>query len=187
VVQQGITGQMYWNSYQQQLFEGVYSKFVLLPTYRATVKYRYTLDVPDVSKFKASLDALGIRLDPSIIWNAIPFTFIVDWFVSVSNFLEQFARDNIGTTIEIADFCSSVKAIVQYGHLMRHREYYLFRPVRLTAGASVQVASIQCSYYERRVNRINIFDAFKLSGLNTHQAGLAAALYQSGAFTKKSN
>jgi hypothetical protein len=53
------------------------------------------------------LDLLGVRLDPSIVWNAIPFTFVVDWVVDVGSFLGSFARDNYPIETRITDFCHS--------------------------------------------------------------------------------
>jgi hypothetical protein len=87
------------------------SRWVLRPTYHATMRYSYTLPEMD-SKHEevlAKLDTLGVRLDPSIVWNAIPFSFIVDWVVDVSGFLQKMARDNYPINTTIHEFCHSVK------------------------------------------------------------------------------
>jgi hypothetical protein len=57
---------------------------------------------------KTRLDAFGVRLDPSIIWNAIPYTFLIDWIADVSGFLQSFARDNFPIQTTVTDFCHSL-------------------------------------------------------------------------------
>jgi len=56
----------------------------------------------------ARLDSLGVRVDPGIVWDAIPLSFIVDWFVDVSSFLHSFARDNFPIQTTVTDFCHSL-------------------------------------------------------------------------------
>jgi len=56
----------------------------------------------------ARLDALGVRVDPGIVWDAIPLSFIVDWVVDVSSFLHSFARSNFPIETKITDFCHSL-------------------------------------------------------------------------------
>jgi hypothetical protein len=47
------------------------------------------------------LDSLGVNLNPSIIWNAIPWSFVVDWLFDVSRFLSQFKVLNMEPTVNI--------------------------------------------------------------------------------------
>lgn len=35
------------------------------------------------------LDMLGVNLNPTIIWNAIPWSFVIDWVVGISKLLDQ--------------------------------------------------------------------------------------------------
>jgi hypothetical protein len=86
-------------------------RWVTRPTYHATLRYKYSLPLLDDSTAKVALalDDLGVKLDPSIVWNAIPFTFLVDWVVDVGGFLGTFARDNYPIKTEIRDFTHSVK------------------------------------------------------------------------------
>jgi hypothetical protein len=75
------------------------------------MRYIYTLPLMDspLEKIYGHLDALGVRLDPGILWNAIPFSFVVDWVVDVSGFLSSFARDNYPINVTLLDFCHSFK------------------------------------------------------------------------------
>lgn len=84
-------------------------RWIKRPVYHATLRYSYSLpSMGDrLEKVDAYLDLLGVRLDPAIVWNAIPFSFLIDWVVNVSAFLGTFARDNFPIDITIHDFCHS--------------------------------------------------------------------------------
>jgi len=64
--------------------------------------------VNDDAYAAARLDALGVRKDPGIVWDAIPLSFIVDWVVDVSSFLHSFARSNFPIETKVTDFCHSL-------------------------------------------------------------------------------
>lgn len=81
------------------------------PTYRATCKYSYTL--PEMSieqqRLRGLLDTIGLQLNAAVVWEAIPYSFVVDWFVDVGGFLDQFSHDWLSPKVTIIDFCSSLK------------------------------------------------------------------------------
>jgi hypothetical protein len=83
--------------------------WVKSPLYTATACYRYGVDTGPLAQVAAFLDAFGVRLNPQILWNHIPFTFVVDWFVGVGDWLSQYSADNLGVQVELIDFCHSVK------------------------------------------------------------------------------
>jgi hypothetical protein len=83
--------------------------------YNASLKFTYHL--PALRKkyagLKAMLDAFGVYWDPKVIWNAIPFSFVVDWFVGVGNYLsDAFSNPNFPVEIRVFDFCHSLKVEV---------------------------------------------------------------------------
>lgn len=96
------------------------------PRFNATMRYRYllTAEVREAARtLNGFLDRLGINGNPAILWNAIPFTFVVDWFVNIGGYLNKLRVDNVRPTTEISDFCSSVKAerkvrIVMWGRIL---------------------------------------------------------------------
>ena len=49
------------------------------------------------------LDVLGFELNPRIIWDALPFTFVVDWFFGVGNVLGRFKIDALELPILLVD------------------------------------------------------------------------------------
>jgi len=56
-----------------------------------TIKYSYGLPRISVAqaKLRAILEAFGLAIDPQIIWDAIPFSFVVDWFWRVGDWLHD--------------------------------------------------------------------------------------------------
>jgi hypothetical protein len=55
------------------------------------------------------LDLLGLNLDPAIIWNAIPYSFVVDWFVNVGDYLHSLRIDAYKVELLMSDYCHSVR------------------------------------------------------------------------------
>lgn len=49
------------------------------------------------------LDTLGFQLDPRIIWDEIPFSFVIDWFFGVGNWLSNFSIDTLSLPISYVD------------------------------------------------------------------------------------
>ena len=47
------------------------------------------------------LTVAGVELNPGIIWDAIPFSFVVDWFSNVGDFLEQYRHKALELPISI--------------------------------------------------------------------------------------
>jgi hypothetical protein len=54
-------------------------------------------------------DALGVGQAGSIIWNAIPFSFVLDWFWGLGDFVSQFGVEAVNIEYEIVDFGYSYK------------------------------------------------------------------------------
>lgn len=65
-------------------------------------------------KCMAYLDAIGAGDPLSIIWEAIPFSFVVDYFISVQDFVAQFDHDFFVYPISYVDFGYSIKSTQRY-------------------------------------------------------------------------
>lgn len=74
--------------------------------FSATLRSSYLYRKP--SKLEGFLRVMGLRLTPEIIWNAIPFTFVIDWVLDIQSFLRQF-DDDTNLTLNIVDYCDSIK------------------------------------------------------------------------------
>jgi hypothetical protein len=91
-------------------------RWIARPVYHATMRYTYVLPELDtmLDRLWLFMDALGVRWDPNILWNAIPYSFVVDWVVDVQSFLADYRRDNWPIQTQIHDFCHSVKYHGEY-------------------------------------------------------------------------
>jgi len=78
--------------------------------YTATMKYQYTLSpyTREHIRALAPSNALGLAWDPQVLWNAIPFSFVIDYFAHVGNFLGQFKDRAVAPAVNILDFCHSI-------------------------------------------------------------------------------
>jgi len=156
------------------------TQWAIEPVYHATM--RFTYQAPGalglLNKIDAWTDAFGLRLDASIIWNAIPFSFIIDWVIDVSGFLRRFASNNLGLQVTVEDFCSSVKykAVGERYVQIAKNGFPATEANRLYYGTPLQIAVGSNAYYERRVGIPNLYSALKTSGLSTKEASLGAAL-----------
>jgi hypothetical protein len=155
-------------------------RYVDVPVYRATMRYTYSCPgaLTIMSKINGWLDAFGVKLDASIIWNAIPFSFVVDWLVDVSGFLRRFSIDNLGLQVQIEDFCSSQKF------------YYLWEAYAVAQSSSngllpfvdgdrLLLTQQMIDSYERRCGLPNLRSALITSGLSNSEATLGFALLNS--------
>lgn len=52
---------------------------------------------------RALMAVTGIELNPRIAWDAIPFTFVVDWFLSVGDMLDTFKSSALELPIQIIE------------------------------------------------------------------------------------
>jgi len=65
-----------------------------------------------ISRLAQICDSFGV-LDPSVIWDAIPFSFVLDWFFSVSSWLHSKRPKLFPATAVIYDYCESVKIVTR--------------------------------------------------------------------------
>jgi hypothetical protein len=54
-------------------------------------------------QIRGFLDLLGFELNPAIIWEAVPFSFVVDWFINVGGYLNGFKFDTLELPIHLVD------------------------------------------------------------------------------------
>ncbi len=59
------------------------------------------------------LDGLGVELNPRIIWDAIPFSFVVDWFLGIGGMLERFKVDTLELPIKLEESFLQYKETVR--------------------------------------------------------------------------
>jgi len=116
------------------------------------------------------LDALGVKLDFSIIWNALPWSFVVDWFADLSQFFSQFSIDNMKPTLNVCKYCWSVK---------RKREIHFRIESGLRRLGYLGTAANGPSFFESAYRRSTVWtDVFGLvvRGVTTNKVTLGASL-----------
>jgi hypothetical protein len=52
---------------------------------------------------RGSLDSLGFELNPNILWDAIPFSFVIDWFIDIGAYCESHKIDTFELPIDLED------------------------------------------------------------------------------------
>lgn len=94
---------------------------------------------------RAYLDALGFQLDPKIIWDAIPFTFVLDWFFGIGSWLENHAHDTLEIPFYYVDSYINYKETVEMQSWTRMYEYLQANqtPIDLPAWVTTR------TYFER--------------------------------------
>jgi hypothetical protein len=103
------------------------------PIYHAKMVYKYTLPSMTEAEEKAKLlfETIGLKFDPSIVWNAIPFSFVVDWVIDVSSFLKSFSRSNFPIITQVIDFSESYSYHYECEVSVQgaYKDKFLFAPV----------------------------------------------------------
>jgi hypothetical protein len=139
--------------------------FYSIRQFSATMEYSY--HVNNLSgldnETAALLDVLGVNLNPSIIWNAIPWTFVIDWLVGVSRWLDQFRTRNLEPVTRIHQYCYSI---------------HVKREILTSLGWDTMqdVFRINEDAYRRVVGIPDLSRAFETSGLSSKEFSLAFAL-----------
>jgi hypothetical protein len=70
--------------------------------------YNYTGYQAAHAQLFGLLDALGVQPNPAIIWNAIPWSFVVDWVFGVSRWLDQYKYSNMEPMTNIRSYLWSI-------------------------------------------------------------------------------
>lgn len=73
------------------------SKFHVMIEYN----YNYTQFQLEHARVLSYLDAIGVNLNPAILWNATKWSFVVDWIISVGRWLDQFKVVNMKPVVNI--------------------------------------------------------------------------------------
>jgi hypothetical protein len=83
-------------------------------TTRCRAVLYYTASAPAFKTFWTRLqqlsDSFGIRLDAGVVWDAIPYSFVVDWFINVGEYLHNnWSTDWFKLDIRLEEFCHSAR------------------------------------------------------------------------------
>lgn len=121
------------------------------------------------------LDLLGVNLNPAIIWNAIPWSFVVDWFLNIQDFLDRFAIGFMDPQLQVLEYSWSVsykRRVV----LDLEISDPPFTPLPLQLGTrSIRFPQVTQTAYRRDVGppKPSLIES---SGLSSQEFSLASAL-----------
>jgi hypothetical protein len=87
-----------------------------------------------LSRARQLVDLLGI-LDPQALWDVIPFSFVVDWFLPVGNWLHNNRPRLFRGDLVVEDYCESMKL------QLRHTWWLKPRSDRIFANAEGEIAN----------------------------------------------
>jgi hypothetical protein len=152
------------------------SRAVLSDSYKFHVEmeynYNYTSYQTAHAQLLGYLDALGINLNPQIIWNAIPWSFVIDWVFGINRWLGQFKVTNMDPQINIR---RSLWSVVRDRTVLASVELKPTSP-GLTADKPVTpICTVVERSYRRKVYRLT-HNSIQLSGVNLKEFTLGAAL-----------
>lgn len=141
------------------------------PIFRCSMDYSFVIPAMSQEELevKALLDSLGVNLNPQIIWNALPWSFVIDWFVGVNRWLGNTRMNNIEPDVTIYRYNWSVKAARRITCKTKYAEGGPFSPT-VTNRTSEE-------YYYYRSTRMPDWAAYvKTSGLNLKEFSYIGAL-----------
>lgn len=93
---------------------------VTVDRFTATLRYQYKYNVR--SNWVAFMRYWGLRPTAEVIWNAVPFSFIVDYFIKIGNSLKAMELDP-NVMLTRYQYCESVKRTLNAGAVGRVHPY----------------------------------------------------------------
>lgn len=143
-------------------------------TFHMTIEYTFTYTQYQLehARLLSLLDELGVTLNPQIIWNAIPWSFVVDWLLKVGQYLEQFETKNMEPKINIRDGCWSIRR-------SRYVDAELVCTNPAAYGSHWKASGLMPRVFEtayRRERRTMTMSSILTSGLSSSEFVLGAAL-----------
>jgi len=139
--------------------------------YHASIQYNYTLTEHQVAhaQLLGMMDELGVNLNPVIIWNAIPWSFVIDWVIGVNRWLDQFKRRNMEPVVNILKWCDSIL----YNRTFQGRKSCM--GYMAVGNRSTSMPVVRETAY-RRFTDWPSYNSFITSGLSPKEMSLGAAL-----------
>lgn len=155
-----------WGSFRQRRIAQTRAQF------HATIEYSYYYSQfqRENALLLAQLDYFGVNFNPAILWNALKWTFVVDWFISVSRYFDQFKVSNLKPLTVIHNFAASVNY---------DRTTTLFKEKVASGhsyGGQVKVCTCIESSYRRDSGIVDLYVPLTGSGLNLKEFVLSTSL-----------
>jgi hypothetical protein len=132
-------------------FGGLFTGYRYTTLFTATLKYTYTY------RMRSTLDAIkqyyGLNLTAEALWNAIPFSFLADYFVNIGKTLHIMEHDpNVRTIAH--EYCESLLTANRLGSFILPGDVRTKTPVLVDhqhVTSDTLVTGTESSLYTRRV------------------------------------
>lgn len=140
--------------------------------FHAEIEYNYyfTQYQLEHARVLSVLDALGVNCNPAIIWNALPWSFVVDWVVGVGRWFDAMKTRNMEPMINVRRYLWSVK---RERRILVSRKTIPFYGLPPEQSAPAPVVT-ETAY--RRTVGIPDWNSFFTSGISSDELVLGAAL-----------
>lgn len=137
--------------------------------------YNFTQYQREHAHMLGLLDAVGVNFNPAIIWNALPWSFVVDWVINVSKWLDQFKVQHMEPQINIRRYLWSIKRKREV-YTWKHSAPFDIRVPGFPNGTTLPLPTVFESAYRRSVSGFPGVSSITSSGLNSNEFSLGAAL-----------
>jgi hypothetical protein len=138
--------------------------------------YNYTKFQRTYASLLRLLDRLGINFNTQIVWNALPWSFVVDWVVDVSQFLGYYGKvKNMEPVINILQYLWSIKRSRKIKVDMICNTVHPLVPNHYTPGTRISYPVVTETAFRRQVGLPGV-SSITTSGLSPKELSLGAAL-----------
>jgi hypothetical protein len=153
------------------------------PVARFTTHVWFSYEMPDMSpriaEAAALADVIGLNLNPKILWDAMKYSFVVDWVLRVGDFLDQFKRPWVKPVVKVEGCWTTL-------HVLKKTEVTFSKTgAKYLTGASrndpmtvippTVVATGESEHYVRRPSNYG-FLTLRTSGLSKYEFVMGASL-----------
>jgi hypothetical protein len=145
--------------------------------FHTTMTYKYQLaGLPNsLASLFAFIDTFGLNFNLKTVWNATRYSFLIDWFLRIGDYLDQFKEGALEPTVYIRSFGCSVK----WKETLQYSNEVTAAVSGHTTGEWIVLREIHEHYHRFRHVPSFYRDLSKFvgSGLDLNKIGLAASLY----------
>lgn len=140
--------------------------------FHCEIRYNYNLTnyQREHARMLSLMDAFGVNYNPAHIWNAIPFTFVLDWIIGVNQYLEQFNVGHMDPKINVLGALWSVLKTRKVSWAKAH-----YTPLPLIHTTKLSMPLIEEEAYRRQLFMPGSSSLLG-SGLSSSEFTLGAAL-----------
>jgi len=149
-------------------------------TFNAVLRYSYTLR--DLERQSATmrglLDGFGVNFDPKYVWDAIPWSFVVDWVAGVGQWLSNnFSKQMLEPVVTIQEYSWSIK-VDRWTHCSMSMN---FTNQHISAREYPRTSIHERAYKRVPLDQLSLYRPLKTSGISLREFFLSSSL----AYTRK--